>query len=559
MKQKTLSIVMTRQMFDKIRKEQAKEAPNEICFMLNGNLSRSSHHFRFVTTESHFPLPEEYARKEVAACRPTAKWFQDGLLHSAEEQMHTVDCHAHTFDKSDSPHESHMDHIAAEKMYPTMTETFPGMAILSMVISHDFKGAEAHIYRPALQCRTPIDKIMIIGPGQMEIIYPTSSPLRAKTTSTTHKTDTSRLALAFGREAIENNRNIRIGALGCGSLGEPIVVQLVNLGFPVTILDMDDFNEENANRSLFGNQITATRNLTKTELCRRAVLQTNPEADVRVIHGDLRDEEIQRQLTDCDLLVISTDNQTSRFVANHLALVHGMVLFDAATAISVKDGELSAVFGQIIKVVPGSNLCHECSDFFDATEAYQGLLSEEDYALARERGYVGGDEMPAPSVMPLNMAMAGLTVWEILRYVTGATPEEKWDILTVDLLNPAMQPHYYERDANGNRFNCPLCSSSGMLFGGDAVPLLTRQKGYTHSKAIELMRSESWPSQSQTIPEEIPTEESEKIDDSPTFHHCQTREPDQILVTGKSGFIGNTISIGYKICLWMRRIFRRGP
>ena len=489
MKKKSISIVMTKQLAEKIRMRENAEAPNEMCFVVGGHLSKSETHLRFLATEVFFPNPDDYEIQHPTACRPTQKWLHKIYLHCAENQLQTIDGHTHPF-AGGLPRESGMDIEAAKSMYPAMAESFPGMAILSMVISANFEGVEAHIYRPALNFRIAIEKVLIFEPGQMRILYPTSSPLRTKDVPLDEKY-LSRLSLAFGQEAILNNSNIRIGAIGGGSLGEPVIAQLANLGFKITIGDMDEFCIENANRSLFGNQVTAKRGITKAELCRRAVLQTNPDADVRVVNGDIREEEIQKQFLDCDLLVITTDNETSRFVANHMAVTHGMALFDAATGVMVEEGTLTGVQGQIIKVIPGNNLCHECSDFFDSNVAHQGLLSEEDFELARSRGYVAGDDMPAPSVMPLNMTMAGIAVWEILRYVTGATPDETWDILSVNLLNPGMQPHYYQRTADGWRSNCILCNPEGMLLGGETVPLLTRQKGYTHSKTIKLIEANS--------------------------------------------------------------------
>lgn len=488
MNKKSISIVMTAQTAEEIRIRQNEDAPNEMAFMLSGYLSKGASYFRFLVKEIFFLNAGDYEVQHPSACRYTKKWLHNTLLHCAEQQMSVTDAHAHTFDPSETPHESGLDKEAARKMYPAITNAFPGMVILSMVISQDFRGVEAHVYRPSLNCRTPVDKVIIYDRGMMKVMYPTSSPLR-KNTATSDPAYLSRIALAFGEETIVNNRNLRIGVFGCGSLGEPVIAQLANLGFQLTICDMDKFCIENANRSLFGNQITATRGIFKTEICRRAVLQTNPEADIQVVNGDLREEDVQKQFLDCDLLVITTDNETSRFVANHMAVTHGIALFDAATGVLVENGKLTGVQGQIIKVIPGANLCHECSDFFNSQVAYQGLLSEEDYELARSRGYVDGDEIPAPSVMPLNMTMAGITVWEIMRYVSGTTPGNKWDILTVDLLNSGMQPHYYKREPNGWRSDCALCSRDGMLLCGETAPLLTRQKGYTHSTTTEIARS----------------------------------------------------------------------
>jgi len=493
---KDITIVMTQQLKEIIRKRANQEAPNEICFVIGGHLSRSAMHCRFLATKVFFAELGDYEIQHPAACRLKPEFLQGVLLHCAEEQLHIVYDHTHPFDHG-SPHESGTDLNAAAYMPEAISEACPGMLVMTMVIGGNFNGVEAHVYNPSINQREPVDKLLVFEQGKLDISYPTSSALRNNRVQMDEKY-LSRLSLAFGKEAVFNNRNLRIGAIGCGSLGEPVIAQLANLGFKLTLGDMDEFCIENANRSLFGNQITATRKITKAELCRRAVLQTNPDADVRIVHGDIREPEIQKQFLDCDLLVVTTDNETSRIVANYMAMTHGMVLFDVGTGIIVNDGKLEAVHGQVVKVIPGSNLCHECSEFFDTNAAHQGLLSEEDFELARSRGYVEGEEMPAPSVLPLNMTMAGIAVWEILRYVTGATPGNVWDILTVDLLNSGMQPHYYQRREDGQRSSCVLCSHKGVLMEGENTPPLVRNKGYTHSKATEILEEQ----RSQVLAEE---------------------------------------------------------
>jgi hypothetical protein len=128
-----------------------------------------------------------------------------------------------------------------------------------------------------------------------------------------------------------------------------------------------------------------------------------------------------------------------------------------------------------MKLIPGLNLCHECADFLDLQEGRIELGSEEAYEFARSRGYVRGADMPAPSVMSINMQFAGLCVWEIQRYFCGATPDTHSDIVAQEFIKNTMSSYRYGRDDTGRRANCPTCSPGMVFLGGDQAPLMSRE------------------------------------------------------------------------------------
>jgi hypothetical protein len=263
--------------------------------------------------------------------------------------------------------------------------------------------------------------------------------------------------------------------IGAGGLGEPLAVMLANLGCELTIVDQDRFGLENANRSWYGNETDRFVGRPKVEMVRDAVLQTRPAARVHALEGDIRDAGTQHALKPCHLVVVGTDNVASRYVASHMAMTQGQVLFDVGTEIDVTHGRLSSVRGQVMRLTPGLNLCHHCAGFFKNQDVRQALLHEKDYEEERRRGYIKGADMPAPSVIALNATLAGHAVWEILRYLAGASPDHAPDLVGLDLLRNTCTPVTYPRNADGLRTDCPVCSPTGYLFLGDRAPLMARE------------------------------------------------------------------------------------
>jgi len=64
--------------------------------------------------------------------------------------------------------------------------------------------------------------------------------------------------------------------------------------------------------------------------------------------------------------------------------------------------------GQVMKLIPGLNLCHECAKFFDLREGRIELRSEDDYELHDRPRIVTGREYSCPIGDAVNMQLACL-------------------------------------------------------------------------------------------------------------------------------------------------------
>ncbi len=466
-------IIITQAVHDRIVDLCAEASPNEAMAVLAGNWSTSPRHCRLLVKTVFLPRSSDYAEQTPVTVRPSKSWLHDVLRCCASRQLHPVLLHTHPFSHG-SVCESGLDLAAGDQVLPAVVRAFPGMGVATMVVDKGFNHAEAHFYNVSTDRRDSVDQIIIPCRSRLKIVIPQSSAI-ALTGSRLDKLFWSRFALAFGPELPRLTKHVHVGVIGTGSLGESIAVQLANLGFALTLLDSDVFAVENVNRSWYGNRGDADRCIPKVRLCQEAIRHSNPDASAVAIFGDVREAGIQDQLKPCHMLVVATDSVVTRGICSHLAMAHGQVMFDAGTAIDVENGVLKSIRGQIMRLAPGLNLCHACAGFLDPNRMRQGLLNEGDYKTERERGYVVGADMPAPSVMPVNTFLAGACVWEILRYLSGATPDHSPDMVSFDLLGNGATPHFYERNEDGQRVRCATCSPDGYLFAGDRAPFLTRE------------------------------------------------------------------------------------
>lgn len=464
-------LVLTAPVYNKLVEYSLSQAPNEAAAIVGCGLSSSHDHCRLLGKYLFVPTHADYAEQTPCRVRERKEWFHGVVGCCAARNMHLLTVHTHPF-ATDSVNESLLDQQSAADLCAEMVVACPGMATCTMVMDLHGTHMDAHIYNVQSRQRESIDTITIPLLHQHKMIYPTASQLRCNGVG--DDLFWSRTRLVFGEELIRNNGNIDVAIIGLGGLGEPIAKMLANLGAGVTLVDGDALGEHNVNRSWFGNIDDAKLAKAKVDVVKSAILQTVPHARVRTIRGDIREVEVQRSITACHGLVVAVDNVAARFVCNQLAMAHGLFLFDVGTEIDVTDGSVTSVRGQVVRLIPGTNLCHQCGRFFNPADARQGLLSDEDLEIERARGYVRGMDVVAPSVIAVNAALAGTCVWEIMRYLSGASVAYHPDIVTVDMLRGTAQPHDYERNGDGQRVPCPICSADGYLFEGNRAPLLHR-------------------------------------------------------------------------------------
>jgi hypothetical protein len=176
------------------------------------------------------------------------------------------------------------------------------------------------------------------------------------------------------------------------------------------------------------------------------------------------------RLKTVDVLFGGVDSDGARLLANTLASQYLIPYIDAGVGIEAgPDGRITAIGGQVRVFLPDGP-CLRCQDAIDMRRATFDLMSPEAQQRQRQRGYVEGYDVPAPSVMALNQHVAAAAVDEFLALVTGYKP---FVPLTVyDLLARSAVPVAVDRSPD-----CITCGDSGLLALGDSQPLVSWPDG----------------------------------------------------------------------------------
>ncbi|MCB1734119.1 MAG: molybdopterin-synthase adenylyltransferase MoeB [Gammaproteobacteria bacterium] len=104
--------------------------------------------------------------------------------------------------------------------------------------------------------------------------------------------------------------------IGAGGLGSPIALYLAAAGVGhIAISDFDKVELSNLQRQIAHSNRDIGR--AKVDSARDAMLELNPDIDVRVIDHALQDPELSAEVRSVDLVIDGSDNFATRFAINH--------------------------------------------------------------------------------------------------------------------------------------------------------------------------------------------------------------------------------------------------
>lgn len=266
------------------------------------------------------------------------------------------------------------------------------------------------------------------GHGALRSVVVTGTPLRQLIS---RDDDGDRVDVVFDRQlpwfTPAGQRmlgRLRVGVVGAGGTGSPVVQNLVYLGVrDFVVVDDDAADETSMNRLVTA--AAADLGTAKGILARRLIRSVAPTASVRHIPSKLQSQDALDALKGVDLLVGCVDNDGARLILNELALAYEIPYLDLAVGIDAEEGCVNIAGGRLCVVLPGG-ACLYCMDEIDPTEARFFLDTEEERAFQVARGYVRGMNVKAPAVVSLNAALAALAVNELAVLVSGVRPVNQY-------------------------------------------------------------------------------------------------------------------------------------
>nr|WP_321500794.1 ThiF family adenylyltransferase [uncultured Dethiosulfovibrio sp.] len=237
----------------------------------------------------------------------------------------------------------------------------------------------------------------------------------------------NRSVLALGLNAM---RRIAYGQTitlaGVGGLGSIIAENLVHSGFrKLHLIDHDILSLSNLNRIVGAFWEDAQAERLKVECLKEHLLRINPKAEIITHPIKVTDPSLEEVYALSNWVLLSTDNHASRFHVQNRCLRYATPFIAAGVNISVEEGSITDISGEVVTVRPGDNLCLSCLGRLDPMQIAQG--SHFDPYVQEQlvsRGYVTGTQVKEPAVKTLNAILAALAVDVLLNQYTGYQKHE---------------------------------------------------------------------------------------------------------------------------------------
>ncbi len=231
----------------------------------------------------------------------------------------------------------------------------------------------------------------------------------------------ARSALALGMDTLRQiMRGQSVAIVGVGGLGSVIAENLIHMGFnDLHLIDPDQVEITNLNRIVGAYYDDAQEHRLKAVVVKNHLQRINPKASITTHPVAVEHESVLSVLADADWIIVATDSHSSRFTAQQIALRYAVPLISAGVNISVKDGKITDMSGEVVVARYGDRLCLNCLGRINPTkvaaEQHKGEFIGEE--LIR-RGYVSGQAVKEPAVKTLNAILGAMAVDILLNQYT---------------------------------------------------------------------------------------------------------------------------------------------
>src|SRR5260370_6512996 len=256
----------------------------------------------------------------------------------------------------------------------------------------------------------------VLGGGSIEPLHPVT-----ESDSSDQRLDDRQIRAlsALGNQRI---RDLIVAVVGVGGTGSPVAEQLVRTGVAeVMLIDPDVIDHESNVRRIVGSHPSdAVARRTKVEVVGSHLRSLGLETAISEIPRDVREEAVARRLLDCDIVISTTDTQSSRALLNQVAYQYWLPIMDIGARIGTKkSGVISGMPVEIRLLLP-DNGCLWCRrGVLDSQAIYEENLPPDERQRLAAEGYVQGFDRPQPSLTPLNYLASAVAILTLVRLYSG--------------------------------------------------------------------------------------------------------------------------------------------
>ena len=250
----------------------------------------------------------------------------------------------------------------------------------------------------------------------------------------------------FGKRFQKQLGELTVTLIGCGGIGAIFAELLGRLGVKKWVLiDGDRLESANLNRMPGATWEMADRQLYKVNYVKQLIKQIyQTGASIRAIPANIEHQIAQNEIGASDLIVVATDNHSSRQIAQELALKYMRPLVSLGTHIDIKPNGVPRMYCRVTVPPLGGGWCLMCGNIINLQRSALESAPPEIEQLAARVGYIEGINDPA--VFWLNSICASTGVGIIQGMVSGFLkvdsgldwiyefPESKWHKIEGDCL-----------------------------------------------------------------------------------------------------------------------------
>jgi len=415
----------------------------------------SADRFKLLVKEVQPIPPEDLEVQTGGQVIPKAEAIRTAVRKAVASSRVLIHVHNHLWHGAN--HFSATDMKTIEQNFLWGRENF-NILQAAVVIGLDEWAVDALVWSPTEDEVVPIDELQVVG-SPFRIYIPASAQKRLRILddlaaqqavqrppSATLVAIADRETRAFGQPLQRTMSQLRVGIVGQSGTGSQMTEALVRLGVEDIVLCDPQLTElENLGRIIGATYADVLSHQPKVAIAERTIKAIRPWAKVEALQCSVFAPEAIHHLKGVDILFGCTDNHSSRLLLNKLSRQYFLPFVDVGTGIFMSqeaDGQKITTMGGQVHIMLSDAPCLDCRSAVDRTAAAEELMPEEDRAVARQAGYVSGDEIIQPQVVQLNGAIVNQAVNECLNLFTPF--KEHQEYLLYDALKPGALRVSYE-------------------------------------------------------------------------------------------------------------------
>lgn len=285
----------------------------------------------------------------------------------------------------------------------------------------------------------------------------------------------ARQELALGPLFNTAMRHLRVGVVGAGGTGSPLLQQIARMGAGhIAIFDPDHVEHSNLNRLYGATLVDADVGTKKVDVARREIERMGLGTEVATFDTWIGAPECRDALKSMDLVFGCTDDHDGRSLLNRLAYYYLVPVIDIGLALRVTERHGSSCLeadGRVTVLEPGC-ACLICRRIVDAEVAAEEALRRnepEEYERRKAEAYVRGEGNPSPAVISFTTSVAAMAVEEMIQRMNQFRGADGAIANRVRKFNMAE-----DFRPGAKKEPCRICGSDRVHGVGDVQPFLGR-------------------------------------------------------------------------------------